>query len=98
MSFEDIGSVEALLRWRSRPGTKATDHGSLVVGQGVSIFVVLSCKALLVVFTSQDGTFLGTFGLMCEHVGLQVFEDFAALGMRASSLFPTFLIQLGHWA
>ena len=64
VSLENIGPVKALLGWRPRSWAEATDHGTFVVGQGVSVLVVLSSKALLIIFTGQDGAFLGPFGLM----------------------------------
>lgn len=50
MSLEDICPVEALLRRASTARTESTYHGTLVVGQGVSILVVLPGKAFDVIF------------------------------------------------
>lgn len=94
MSFEDIGSVEALLCGRAGARAKTADHGALVMGQSMSILVVLSGKALLVVFTCQDGTFLWSLGLVSQHVCFQVFEDFAAISMGASTLLSALVIKL----
>ena len=68
------------------------------MGQSVSVLVILSSKALLIVFTSQDGAFLGSLRLMSQHMSLQIFEDLAAICMRASALLAAVLVQLGDWA
>jgi hypothetical protein len=89
VSLENIGPVEALLGGRARAWAEAAHHGTLVMGQGVSIFVILACKTFLVVLASQDGTFLGSLGLMGQHVGLEILENLSALRVRAATLFST---------
>ncbi|KAG9796151.1 hypothetical protein KCU88_g160, partial [Aureobasidium melanogenum] len=64
MSLENVGAVEALLGGSARPRTKSAYHGTLVMGQGMSVLVILPSEALLVVLTCHDGTFLGPFSLM----------------------------------
>jgi len=92
VSLEDVGSVEALFGGRAGARAKSAHHSALVMGQCVSVFVVFAGKPFLIVFTGQDWAFLRSLGLMCKHVSFQVFEDFAAIRMRASTFLPTLLI------
>lgn len=84
MSLEDVRAVEALLGRRAGARAEAAHHGPLVVGQGVAVLVVFASEALGVVLTGDDRTFLRPFGLVGEHVGLQVLEDAATVRVRAS--------------
>lgn len=95
MAFEDIGPVEALLGGGARAWTEAADHGALVMGQSMSVFVVFSCETLLIVFACQDGAFFWSFRLVGKHVCLQIFENLATVRVRASTLFSALLIELG---
>lgn len=94
MSLEDVGSVEALFGWRPRSWAEAADHGAFVVGQGVSVLIVLSSEAFLVIFTGQDGAFFGPFRLMGQHMSLEVLEDFATVGVGTSSLLAALIVLL----
>lgn len=84
MALEHVGAVEGLLGSGARAGAEATDHGALVMGQGVAVLVVLASKALDVVLAGLDGALLGALRLVGEHVRLEVLEDFAAVGVGAS--------------
>lgn len=94
VSLEDVGPVEALFYRRARARAETAYHGTLVMGQGVSILVVFSRKAFLIVLTVQDWTFFWPFRLMCQHMGFQILEDSAAVGMRTSPLFLDLCIVL----
>lgn len=72
MPLEDIGAIEALLCGASTARAEAADHRSLVMGEGVSILVVLPSETLGVVFTSRNRALLGSLVLVSEHVSLQV--------------------------
>jgi hypothetical protein len=74
MPLEDISAVEALLCGSARSGTEAAHHCSLVVRQCVPVLVVLARETLDVVLAILDRAFLGTLGLVGEHMGLQVLE------------------------
>lgn len=86
VTLEDVRSVERLLGGRARAGTETTHHCPFVVGQGVSVLVVLSCKTFDVVVTGLNRALLWPLSLMGQHVRLQVFEGFPAVGMWASLL------------
>ena len=51
-------------------------------------------KTLDVVLACGDGTLLGTLGLVREHVGLEVLEGLAAVGVRAALLFPRLIAAI----
>lgn len=93
MPLEDVCSVEALLGSRARARTEPTDHGTLVVGQSVSILVVFACEALEVVFTGDNGTLLRSLGLVGEHVGSQVSKDTSTVRMGTSVRLPAFIVE-----
>jgi hypothetical protein len=65
----------------------------------MSILIVLSCKALLVVFTGHDGTFFRSFVLVGKLMSLEVLEGFSALHTLAllSGLVVEFAAA-GTWA
>lgn len=86
MPLEYVCAVEALLCGAATAGAKATDHGTLVVGEGVSVLVVLSCEALGMVFTGWDWTLLWSLILVGKHVSLQVFDVSAACCNGAETL------------
>lgn len=56
------------------------------MGKGVAVLVVLPSETFDVVLTVDNRALLGSLSLMSEHVGLQVFEGPAALGMRTPPL------------
>lgn len=86
MTLEHVGTVEALLRCTTAPGTETAYHRSLVVSESVPVFVVLSCKALGIVFARRDWTFLRTFVLVCKQVCLEIFYLSTAGSDRADTL------------
>ena len=104
MPFEDIGPVEALLGHRTGAGTEAADHVALVVREGVSIAIVPARKALLVILARHDRALFGPLGLMGEHMGLEVADVAAAIGVRASAFRLAVLVifvrpdAAGDWA
>ena len=58
MTLEYVGTIEALLNRRARPGAKVAHHGALVVGQSVAVLIILASKALLVIFARDNWTLL----------------------------------------
>lgn len=86
VSLEDVGAVKRLLGRRPRSGAEATDHVALVVRQGMTVLVILASKPLNVVLASGDGALFRALSLMGEHVGLEILEGLAALGIGASLL------------
>lgn len=86
VSLEDVGAVKRLLGGRPRSGAEATDHVALVVRQGMTVLVILASKPLNVVLACRDGALLRALSLMGEHVGLEILEGLAALGIGASLL------------
>lgn len=56
------------------------------MGQGVTIFVVLSCESLDVVVARLDRALLRTLVLVSEHVRLQIFEDLSTIRIRTPAL------------
>lgn len=52
MTLEDICSVEALFRGGSGPRAKPANHGTLVVGQSVTVLVVFTSETFGVVLAS----------------------------------------------
>lgn len=65
------------------------------MGQGVSVLVVFARKALEVVFAVDDGAFLGSLALVCQHVSLEILEGAAAVGPGATSFLATFVFYVG---
>lgn len=94
MPLEDISAIETLLCSRSTTRAEATDHGTFVVSEGVSVLVVLPCEALDVVFAGSDWALLWPLVLVGKHVCLQVFEDTSTLGKWAKTLLTCLIIQL----
>ena len=94
MTFEDVGSIKALLGCRARAWTETAHHRTLVMGQGVSILVILARESLLIVLTSENGTFFGSFRLMSKHMSFQVLEDPPTIWVRASASVSTFVVGL----
>lgn len=86
MPLEDIGSVEALFSSRAGRRAEATDHGALVMSQGMSVLVVLSCEALDVVFASRNRALLRSGLLVSPDVCLQVLDDLPAIRKGALAL------------
>lgn len=78
VALEHIGAVEALLRCRAAARTETTNHGALVVGECVSVLVVLPREALGVILASGNWALLGPLVLVSEHVRLEILEDTAA--------------------
>ena len=87
MALEDVGAVEALFRGGAGARAETAYHCALVVGQGVAVLVVLAGKALDVVLAVQDRALLWSLGLVSQHVGFQVFEDSATVGVWAAAFF-----------
>lgn len=87
MPFEDIGAVERLLCRRPGPRAEAAHHGALVMSQRVAVLVVFSRETFNMVIARIDGALLGAFVLVREHMGLEVFENLAAVGMGACALY-----------
>ena len=86
MSLKNVGAVERFFCRRARPRAESANHGTLVMGEGVSILVVLASEAFDVVVASLNRALLWSLILVSQHVCFQVFEDLSALGISASSL------------
>jgi hypothetical protein len=86
MPLEDIGAVERLLSRGTGSRTETAHHCSLVVGQGVSVLVVLAREALDVVIARLNWALFGAFRLVRQHVRLQVLEGLTTVGVWASLL------------
>lgn len=84
VSLEDVGSVKGLFESGAGAGTEGASHGTTVMGEGVAVLVVLAGEALCVVLACHDGTLLGAFLLVREHVGGEVAEDAPTVGVRTS--------------
>ena len=94
VSFEDISSVEGFLGGGTHAGTEWTKHRPLVVGQRMSVLVVLPRESLLGILARGDGTLLRPLRLMSEGMGLEIAEDPAALWVRASTTFLAVVARL----
>lgn len=94
MSFKDVGAVEALLRCRSTAGTKAADHSTFVVSEGVPVLIVLPCETFDVVLACGDWALLWPFVLVRKHMSLQVFEHTSALWQWAHALLHCLIVQV----
>ncbi len=94
MTFEHVCAIEAFLRRRTRTRAKSTDHRPPVVGEGVSILVVLSSEPLQVILAGHDRAFFWAFGLVRQHVRLEVLENASTVGIRASPFFDVFVFAL----
>jgi hypothetical protein len=64
------------------------------MGQGVSLAIVFSGKALVVVFASLNGALFGSLKLMSEFVSLQVSKDFTALYTQSVAVARLVLLLL----
>jgi hypothetical protein len=58
------------------------------------VLVILSRKALEVIFASRDWALLWPLILVSEHMCLQILEDTTAFWKRAKSLFSALVIDL----
>jgi len=61
----------------------------------VSAAIVPPSETALVIFAADDGTFLGPFVEMRQHVSLEVLEGLAALRDRASVPLSRLIVKLG---
>lgn len=71
------------------------------MGQCVPILIVFTSEPFVVVVASRDRTFLGSFGLMCEHVRFQILEESATVWVWATIPLLSILIKpdaRGSWA
>lgn len=93
VTFEYIGAVEALLYSRAASRAEATYHRAFIVGEGMTILVVLASKSFVMILTCQDWAFLRPFRLMGEHVGFQVLEEPTAVGIGTAILLLSVVIQ-----
>lgn len=84
MTFEDVSSIEALLRRGARSWAESADHVTLVVSQGVAILIIFASESLVVVGAVDDWALLGSLGLMGEHVGLEILEWSSTVWMRTA--------------
>lgn len=101
VALEDIRPIERLLRRGPRARAEAANHGPFVVGQSMSVLVVLARESFDMVLACNDRAFLGSFRLMGEHVGLEIFEDSSAVWVRASPLLFAVIINVevtSRWA
>ena len=94
VSFEDVGPVEGFLGGGTHAGTEWTKHRPLVVGQRMSVLVVLARESLLRILARGDGALLRPLRLMGECMGFEVAEDAATFWIRASTAFPAVVARL----
>ncbi len=60
------------------------------------VLVVFPSKAFDMIFACLNRALFGTFVLVCEHVGFQVLEYFAAVWICATAFFPVlFAAEVG---
>lgn len=85
MPLEDVCAVEALFCRTTGAGAESADHGTLVVGQSVSVLVVLASEPFGVVLASGNRALLRALVLVSEHVCLEVFEMPATSRVRAEA-------------
>ncbi len=93
MSLEDIRTIEAFLRGGPGPRTEVAYHRSLVVSQGVTVLVVFARETFLMIFADYDGALLRSFGLMRQHMRLEVLEVSTTVRVGASSPFFSVVIK-----
>ncbi len=93
MTLEDVSAIETLLGSRARSRAESAHHVALVMGQGMSILIVLAGKALLVVVACHNRTFFRPFRLMGKHVRLQVLEQPATVNVWTTAPFPTIFVE-----
>ena len=60
------------------------------MGEGVAVLVIFASETFGVIFASDDGALLGAFGLVREHMSLQIFEDASTVWVGT----PPFLFVL----
>lgn len=89
MTLKYVGAIKGFLCCRARAWAKPAHHCAFVMGQCVPILIVFASKPFVVVVASRDRTFLGSFGLMCEHMCFQIFKESATVWFWATiSLLP----------
>jgi hypothetical protein len=83
VALEDVCPAKDLFMLRADPGTKWTDHGTSIVGEGMAVLVILPSKSLCMIFTGNNGAFFRTLFLMRKHMCRQVLDNSPAIRMRA---------------
>jgi hypothetical protein len=100
MAFEDVCSIEALLRRRARSRAKSANHVALVVGQRVAVLIILASESLVVVGAVDYWALLWSLGQMGEHVGLEILEWSSTVWMRTTRPLLAIVIESivgGSW-
>lgn len=97
VALEDVGTIEGLLRSRAGAWAEAADHCAFVMCEGVTVLVILASKALCVVLAGLNGALLRPLSLVSEHVGLEVLEGLAAVGIGASLLLLGLVAAILAW-
>jgi len=87
MALEHVRPVEALLGSGPGPRTEATDHGTLIMGQRVPIFIIFPGETFDVIIARGDWALLRPLILVGEHMRLQILKDLAAFWVGTSSFF-----------
>lgn len=93
MAFEDIGAVEALLGSRARTRAKIANHGALVVRQGVTVLVIFTSKAFLMVLARHNWALFGPLWLMGQHMSLEILEYPTAIRVGTSTPFSAVILE-----
>jgi len=64
------------------------------MGESMSIFVIFSSEAFMVIITGYDRALFWTFRLVRQHVRLEVLEDSSTIRIRAAPFLVVLVIQL----
>lgn len=94
MPFEDISTIKTFLGCRATTRAEAAYHSALVVSKGVSVLIVLACKALDVILACCDWALFGSLVLVSEHVCLEILENTTAFWEGAHALLARLVIKL----
>lgn len=92
MTLEDVGTIEAFLEGRAGAWAETTHHISFVVSQSMSILIVLSSKAFVVVGAVDDWALLRSLRLMGKHMCLEILERPATVWVGAAASLSSFVI------
>jgi hypothetical protein len=79
MSLEDICAVEGLFGGKTGAWAETADHGTLVMGEGMSLAIVLSREPLLGVLAGSDWALFWSLALVSKLMSAKVTEDLVAL-------------------
>jgi len=84
VAFEEVCTTKWLFCERTATRTKATDHSTFKVTQSMTILVVLPSKSFGVIIAGLNRAFFGSFVLMSQHMGFEIFEQLATVRICAT--------------